>query len=203
MSDAVPISQAHYELRRTELVDFILQRRDRSAAAIKKLTGKWDVIRRVALLGTLAVLFWREELAARVGSSTALTIGLVLVVMSFYASRQIRQRVQAAGAQAGPQPRWLIKRVFSKRLFKERDSLQGTVSFYEDRLVIQQGDARFESTYEDGQIAAILLSEHYLEIIPETSTEMPDDLFFVPLQDIENRDELLALLREQSGFMAV
>lgn len=202
MSDALPISQVHYELRRTEVLEHVVRQRERSDAAIKKLTGTWSLIRSISLVGALVVVFSQKELAAMLGSlSSVFILGMALLAVWLYAARRVKQKILATGSEYGPAPKWLIKRTFSKRVFKNRDVLPGTASFYEDRLVIEQGNVRFESAYEDDKIDLIVLAPEYLQVIPEQRKDIGDDVFFVPLKSISDNDAVLALLRQQSNFI--
>ena len=88
-----------------------------------------------------------------------------------------------------------------KTIFKGAASLKGSARFYPDRFVLDQNGSHFESGYEDDKISLIALTPDYLQIIPVQRPDVADEVYFIPLAQVSQPEELLKFLGGKPNYV--
>ncbi|SDI97091.1 hypothetical protein SAMN05216588_13144 [Pseudomonas flavescens] len=198
MHQVAPIREVDYELSRESLEAFMLEQRQRQKDAIKQINGGWLRVRNGAYIGAAVVMTVDLLIAGTLTAISAIAIGLILLGMWAKAKAQAKLAEMGAGA---PQPKWLIRRLLNKRIFKGREHMSGSVRFYADRVVVDQGGSHFESAYEGDKIDLIIQSPGYLQLLPIPIPELEDEIYYIPLQAIPESVELIAWLQGKDNFI--
>lgn len=201
MTDAVPISQAHYDLPLEKLESHLLAQRQRAADVVNAATRTWTWVRHGAFLASIVIVAIEKLTTGKVGANTAVFASVILLmVLSFVAAAKTRRIIKGLG-NGQPTPKWVLKRMIRKTIFKGADSLRGAARFYPDRFVLEQNGSRFESDYENDKIELIALTPDYLQIIPVQRKDVPDEVYFIPLAAVDQPEELLTFLGGKPNYV--
>ena len=201
MTDAVPISQADYDLPLEKLESHLLAQRQRAADVVAAATRTWTWVRHGAFLASIVIVAIEKLTTGKVGANTAVFASVILLmVLSFVAAAKTRRIIKGLG-NGQPTPKWVLKRMIRKTIFKGADSLRGSARFYPDRFVLEQNGSHFESDYENDKIELIALTPDYLQIIPVQRKDVPDEVYFIPLAAVDKPEELLQFLGGKPNYV--
>lgn len=201
MTDAVPISQADYDLPLETLEAHLLAQRQRAADVVNAATRTWTWIRHGSFLASIVIVGIEKLTTGKVGAHTAVFASVMLLMaLSFIAAAKTRRIIKGLG-NGQPTPKWVLKRMIRKTIFKGAASLKGSARFYADRFVLDQNGSHFESAYENDKIELIALTPDYLQIIPVQRQDVPDEVYFIPLAQVGQPEELLKFLGGKPNYV--
>ncbi|CAB3625810.1 hypothetical protein LMG26696_00296 [Achromobacter pulmonis] len=201
MNDAAPISQADYDLPLETLEAHLLAQRQRAADVVKAATRNWTWVRHGAFLTSIVIVGIEKLVTGKVGAHTAVFASVMLLMaLSFIAAAKTRRIIKSLGS-GQPTPKWVLKRMIRKTIFKGASSLKGTARFYPERFVLDQNGIHFESEYENDKIALIALTPDYLQIIPVQRQDVPDEVYFIPLAQVSQPEALLNFLGGKPNYV--
>ena len=201
MNDAAPISQADYDLPLETLEAHLLAQRQRAADVVKAGTRNWTWVRHGAFLTSIVIVGIEKLVTGKVGAHTAVFASVMLLMaLSFIAAAKTRRIIKSLGS-GQPTPKWVLKRMIRKTIFKGASSLKGTARFYPERFVLDQNGSHFESEYENDKIALIALTPDYLQIIPVQRQDVPDEVYFIPLAQVSQPEALLNFLGGKPNYV--
>lgn len=201
MTDAVPISQADYDLPLEKLESHLLAQRQRAADVVNAATRTWTWVRHGAFLASIVIVAVEKLTTGKVGANTAVFASVILLMaLSFVAAAKTRRIIKGLG-NGQPTPKWVLRRMIRKTIFKGADRLRGAARFYPDRFVLEQNGSHFESDYENDKIELIALTPDYLQIIPVQRKDVPDEVYFIPLAAVDQPEELLKFLGGKPNYV--
>lgn len=201
MTDAVPISQADYDLPLETLESHLLAQRQRAVDVIKDATRTWTWARHGSFLASIVIVGIEKLTTGKVGAHTAVFASVMLLMaLSFIAAAKTRRIIKGMG-NGQPTPRWVLKRMIRKTIFKGAESLRGSARFYPERFVLEQNGSRFESNYENDKIELIALTPDYLQIIPVQRQDVADEVYFIPLASVDKPEDLLPFLGGKPNYV--
>ncbi|WYX24174.1 hypothetical protein WJ971_29820 [Achromobacter xylosoxidans] len=67
--------------------------------------------------------------------------------------------------------------------------------------MLDQNGSHFESGYEDDKISLIALTPDYLQIIPVQRPDVADEVYFIPLAQVSQPEELLKFLGGKPNYV--
>lgn len=200
MTDAIPISQADYDLSLETLEAHLLEHRQRAIDAVNAATHTWTWIRHVSFLASIAIFGIENLTTGKVGAHTAaLASALPLMALSFFAAAKTRRIIKGLGT-GQPTLKWEFKRMIRKTIFKGATSVKGSARFYSDHCVLDQNGRHLESGYENDKIELIVRTPDHLHIIPVQRKDVAEDVYFVPLAKVSQPEELLKFLGGKPNY---